>query len=95
VSQLRSYLQAVWERWHKPIWLTEYALIKFGATSTYPTPAQQASFVTASTAMLNSLAYLERYSWFIFSPPTSGPSGTSLYTTNGTPTTVGDAYRAA
>jgi hypothetical protein len=39
------------ERYHKPIWLTEYALMRFGPTQT-PTAADQAAFVTSSTAML-------------------------------------------
>ena len=30
-AQLKSYLQKVWQRYHKPIWLTEYALIKFAS----------------------------------------------------------------
>jgi hypothetical protein len=95
VSQLKQYIEAVYNRWHKPIWLTEYALIKFGATSTYPTDEQQTAFVTASTRMLENLSYLERYSWFIFSPAGDGTTGTSLYTSSGTPTPWGAAYRAA
>ncbi|MFG1924446.1 glycoside hydrolase family protein [Cryptosporangium sp. NPDC048952] len=91
VSQLKSYLQAVHDRWHKPIWLTEYALIDFaGGTPRYPSPEQQAAFVTASTGMMDALSYVERYSWFIFSP---GNGGTSLYDASGSPTTLGDAYR--
>ena len=96
VSQLRSYLQAVYDRWHKPIWLTEYALIDFSNGTRYPTPEQQAAFVTASSAMMDGLSFVERYSWFIFSPPgNGGPAGSSLYTADGTPTTIGSAYRAA
>lgn len=93
VSQLESYLRAVRARWNKPIWLTEYALIDFsGGTPRYPTPAQQAAFVTASTRMLDGLSFVERYSWFLFSP---GNGGTSLYDASGAPTTLGNAYRAA
>ncbi|GAA3385045.1 glycoside hydrolase family protein [Cryptosporangium minutisporangium] len=96
VGQLKSYLQTVHDRWRKPIWLTEYALIDFSAGVRFPTPEQQAAFVTASTAMLDSLSYVERYSWFLFSPPRDGGgSGTSLYTAAGTPTRLGTAYRAA
>ncbi|GAA0269254.1 hypothetical protein GCM10009539_65500 [Cryptosporangium japonicum] len=91
VSQLKSYLQAVHDRWHKPIWLTEYALIDFGSgTPRYPSPEQQAAFVTASTAMMDGLSFVERYSWFIFSP---GTGGTSLYAPDGSATTLGRAYR--
>lgn len=93
-DQLRGYLDATYRRYHKPIWLTEYALIKFGATTTYPTQAQQADFVRASTAMLQRLPYLERYAWFALPASGTGDS-TGLYRDGAAPTTVGAAYRAA
>jgi RNA polymerase sigma factor (sigma-70 family) len=91
VAQLRQYVQAVYARYHKPIWLTEYALIRFGATSVYPSPAQQAAFLRASTAMLASLRGVERYAWFAL-PATKG-SGTGLFTEAGAPNTVGRAFQ--
>jgi hypothetical protein len=77
-AQLRQYVQAVYARYHKPIWLTEYALIRFGATSVYPSQPQQAAFLKASTTMLASLRGVERYAWFAL-PATKG-SGTGLFT---------------
>lgn len=81
----------MYARYHKPIWLTEYALINFGLGAKYPTQAQQAAFVTGSTRMLDSLPYVERYAWFAL--PSQGDD-TGLYA-GGTPTRVGIAYRAA
>ena len=50
VNHLASYIRAVHDRYQLPIWLTEYALIKFGSGgSTYPTAAQQTAFVNGST----------------------------------------------
>ena len=96
VGQLQGYIQSVHDRYHLPIWLTEYALIKFGdGGSTYPTDAQQAAFVTGSTAMLESLPYVERYAWFALPTPTEGGQGTGLYRNDATPTPAGAAYRAA
>jgi RNA polymerase sigma factor (sigma-70 family) len=92
-GQLRDYLRKTYERYHKPIWLTEYALINFTGTPKYPSASQQASFVTASTAMLAGLSYVERYAWFAL-PATNG-SGTGLYVDARTPTAAGVAYRAA
>ena len=94
VSQLRSYVTAVWNRYHKPIWVTEYALMRFGPTVT-PTADQQAAFVTASTAMLQGLSFVERYAWFSFPTPTEGGLGTGLYSPGGVPTAMGLAYRKA
>ncbi|MDT5025157.1 MAG: hypothetical protein QOE61_1583 [Micromonosporaceae bacterium] len=92
-GQLKSYLQSTYNRHHKPIWLTEYALINFSGAPKYPSASQQASFVTASTAMLAGLSYVERYAWFAL-PATDG-SGTGLYVDARTPTAAGAAYRAA
>jgi RNA polymerase sigma factor (sigma-70 family) len=92
VGQLESYVQAVYRRYHKPIWLTEYALLNFGSGAKYPTQAQQAAFVTGSTRMLDSLPYVQRYAWFAL--PSQGDD-TGLYTNGTTPTQVGVAYRAA
>jgi hypothetical protein len=94
VAQLKSYIQAVYQRYHKPIWLTEYALIKFTSSgSQYPTGAQQAAFVTASTKMLDGLPYLKRYAWFAL-PATSG-SGTGLFASGAVATPAGKAFEAA
>jgi hypothetical protein len=91
-GQLQSYVQAVYNRYHRPIWVTEYALIDFsGPTPRYPSSAQQADFVTRSTAMLNGLSFVERYAWFSLSTSTT-PTG--LYTGT-TPNASGVAYRAA
>jgi hypothetical protein len=94
-NQLRSYLQATYDRYHKPIWLTEYALIKFGGTTQYPTQDQQAAFVRASTAMMDSLPFVERYAWFSLPTNKDGVDGTGLYRNGTTPTVVGAAYRSA
>ncbi|ADJ45542.1 hypothetical protein AMES_3718 [Amycolatopsis mediterranei S699] len=91
-GQLQSYLQAVYNRYHRPIWLTEYALTDFsGSTPRYPSAAEQADFVSRSTAMLNGLSFVERYAWFSLSTSTT-PTG--LYTGT-TPNSSGVAYRAA
>jgi hypothetical protein len=90
-GQLQSYLQKVHDRYHLPIWLTEYALIDFsGSAPRYPSSAQQADFVTRSTAMLDGLSFVERYAWFSLSTSTS-PTG--LYSGT-TPNASGVAYRA-
>jgi hypothetical protein len=94
VRELKSYLQAVWQRYRKPIWLTEYALTDFGTSpARYPTWSQQAAFVTASTAMLERLPYLRRYAWFAL--PSSSTDGTvGLYRSGAHPTPAGRAFAA-
>ncbi|GAB3448475.1 hypothetical protein GCM10027570_22000 [Streptomonospora sediminis] len=95
VEQLRGYLGKVHEKYGKPVWLTEYALIDFSAgTPRYPAPAEQAAFVTASAEMLSELPFVQRYAWFGLGTDEGGAT-TALYRSGPTPTEVGHAFRAA
>jgi hypothetical protein len=95
VEQLHSYLQAVYNRYHRPIWLTEFALANFQAPTPYfATQSQQAAFLTAATRMLAGLSYVQRYAWFAL--PTAADTGTTgLVDADAKPTTVGHAFKAA
>ncbi|MBB4684493.1 glycoside hydrolase family protein [Amycolatopsis jiangsuensis] len=91
VDQLRGYLQAVHDRYGKPIWLTEYALTDFSSgTPRYPSPQEQTDFVSGSSAMLQDLPFVERYAWFTLS---TGTAPTGLYD-GATPNASGEAYKA-
>jgi RNA polymerase sigma factor (sigma-70 family) len=93
VGHLKNYIEAVHARYGKPVWLTEYALIDFsGGSPRYPSQEQQAAFARGSSAMLESLPYVERYAWFAL--PADKP-GTGLYAPGGTPNQAGEAYRDA
>ena len=94
VQQLESYLQAIYDRYHLPIWVTEFALTNYGATVTFPTEAQQAAFLTAATSMLDGLSYVQRYAWFAL-PASSGSGTTGLFDEGPTATEVGRAFQAA
>jgi hypothetical protein len=96
-NQLKSYIEAVHAKYGKPVWLTEYSLMNFGVSGAgrFPTPAQQAEFVTESTTMLESLSYVEHYAWFAFPTSTNGQDETGLYRPGGAITEPGKAYRAA
>jgi RNA polymerase sigma factor (sigma-70 family) len=94
VSQLQSYLQAVYARYHLPIWLTEFALANFGGSPTTPTQQQQAAFLTAATAMLQGLPFVQRYAWFgLQATPADGSMG--LFGSGPAATTVGRAFESA
>jgi RNA polymerase sigma factor (sigma-70 family) len=94
VQQLESYLQAIYNRYHLPIWLTEFALANFGGGSpSFPTESQQAAFLTAATTMLEHLSYVQRYAWFgLGSSATDGSMG--LFGSGPVATTVGRAFEA-
>ncbi|MDG4807529.1 sigma-70 family RNA polymerase sigma factor [Micromonospora sp. WMMD1120] len=94
VDQLRRYLQAVYERYRKPIWLTEFALIRFDAAGAhFPSQQQQAAFLTASTAMLGQLSYVQRYAWFGL--PATDKDRSGLFSDGTEATLVGRAFQAA
>jgi RNA polymerase sigma factor (sigma-70 family) len=95
VNQLQTYIQAVYNRYHLPIWLTEFALISFAnGGETYPTETQQAAFLTAATTMLDNLPYVQRYAWFGLGA-TSGQLSSGLYDAGPSATPVGTAFEAA
>jgi hypothetical protein len=97
VTELRRYLNAVHDRYHLPIWLTEYALVDFSAGSgspRHPSDDEQAEFLTASTRMLDKLPFVERYAWFALAT-TGTQYETGLYDASARPTVLGDAYRDA
>ncbi|MDX3322940.1 glycosyl hydrolase [Streptomyces sp. ME03-5684b] len=74
-NQLRRYVQAVHDRYQKPIWLTEYGLIDYTqGTPRYPSEQQQVDFIRASSTMLDGLGFVERHAWFALSTATS-PTG--------------------
>lgn len=90
VDHLRGYLEAVHDRYQKPIWLTEYALIDFSSGSPrYPSPEEQERFVRDAKAMLEELPFVERYAWFTLNTATS-PTG--LYD-GSQPNSSGTAYK--
>jgi RNA polymerase sigma factor (sigma-70 family) len=94
VAQLESYLQAIYARYHLPIWLTEFALADFGGSPEFPSQARQAAFVTAATAMLQRLPYVQRYAWFALpSSATDGSAG--LFRSGAVATQAGQAFEAA
>ncbi|WP_433266422.1 sigma-70 family RNA polymerase sigma factor [Micromonospora vinacea] len=94
VAQLRQYLQAVYQRYRKPIWLTEFALIRFaGGGPQFPSQQQQAAFLTAATAMLGQLPYLQRYAWFGL--PATDKDRSGLFSDGSQATVVGRAFQAA
>jgi RNA polymerase sigma factor (sigma-70 family) len=94
VSELQTYLQAVYARYHLPIWLTEFALANFGSSPETPTPQQQAAFLTAATTMLQNLSYVQRYAWFgLQATSTDGSMG--LFSSGPAATATGRAFEAA
>jgi Glycosyl hydrolase catalytic core len=93
VQQLESYLRAIHARYQLPIWLTEFALIRFSPSTSFPSPRQQAAFLTAATGMLQRLSFVQRYAWFAL-PVTPGDGTAGLFRSGAAATTAGRAFEA-
>jgi hypothetical protein len=93
VGELESYLQATYARYHLPIWLTEFALARFGDSPAFPTQGQQAAFLTASTSMLERLPFVQRYAWFAL-PAAPGDGSAGLFRPGPVATRAGRAFEA-
>ena len=83
---------AVHDMYRLPVWVTEYALANWITSPQTPDAATQAKFAAESAKALEALPFVERYAWYgdVPNQPTF-----SLYNTDGTPTPVGAAWKAA
>jgi hypothetical protein len=80
------------DRYHLPIWVTEYAIANWEGKPVTPDAATEAKFVRESTAAMDKLPFVERYAWF--GAVTDQPYF-STNEDNGDPTPVGKAWSAA
>ena len=87
---LNEVVDATWEMYHKPIWITEFAVSKFKFNDASKRKSVE-EFLKTAIAGLNSRDYVERYSWFSFG--TSSEDGASaLWYSNGVLTDLGNTY---
>ena len=93
VGQLARYLQAVYDRYNLPIWLTEYGLMDFSGAPKFPTDAQEAAFVTGATKSMAAARSCSVTPGSACPPPTRATSGP--FRSNGDATPVGRAFQAA
>jgi hypothetical protein len=99
VEHLRHLLTATWEKYHKPVWLTEFS----GSTGSWLklhdaplTMEKNAAFVRQVLPMLESLPFVERYAWFELKWTETPWAQVALVDPGtGRPTAIGDAYRTA
>ncbi|MEV7629720.1 sigma-70 family RNA polymerase sigma factor [Actinoplanes sp. NPDC089786] len=94
VNQFLGYVDAVHQKYGKPIWITEYGLMNFTGSPKYPNTAQIVAFIKGSTTGLEKRSYVERYAWFGL-PAVGDSVDFGLYRDASAPTEAGKAYRAA
>jgi hypothetical protein len=88
-------LQQLYDKYHLPIWITEFATADWNAAS------MQANVYKASDALgfmqrllpkLEGLSFIQRYSWFSGSPTSAALWPSALVDVNGNLTTLGAWY---
>jgi len=90
-------LKKLYRTYHRPIWLTEFALADWHAGPDHPnryTPEDAYRFMETAVKELEALDFVERYAWFTSDPedPVLGPS--ALFNKDGTLTKLGQLYAA-
>ena len=97
VEELQQFLTDQWNRYKKPIWLTEFS----GSTGNWINPAnppidgeKNAFFARKVLPMLESLPFVERYAWFELKWKSKPWEYVTLADPkSGTLTKAGEAYR--
>jgi hypothetical protein len=88
-------LQQVYNQYHLPIWVTEFATADWNAAtpaSNMYTAADAMGFMQRLLPQLDSLSYVQRYSWFSGDPTSAQLWPSALIATNGSLTPLGAWY---
>lgn len=95
VENLVAYVKGIHATYGKPIWVTEYAMIKFGgAGPEYPTLEVQAQFAEEASKALAAMEFVERFAWFATPLGKEAATGANwhLMDGQGAMTSVGKSY---
>lgn len=88
-------LQTLYNKYHLPIWITEFATADWSAASKAAnpySPAQVLGFMQKLVPELDSLPYVQRYSWFSGDPNSPQLYSSALVDASGNLTTLGSWY---
>jgi hypothetical protein len=67
-NAILANLDAIWEKYHKPIWLKEFAVINFTALPSNPSDNTVFEFMQKMVAGLHRRSFVERFSWYRIGP---------------------------
>lgn len=95
VTGFLNKLKRIYDRYQKPLWITEFAVADWSASTVAAnryTPEQVLTYMQALLPKLEEAPYIERYSWFSFDMdrPEGWPS--ALYDPEGNLTPLGEYY---
>lgn len=89
---LKEVVDATYEMYHKPIWVTEFAVSGWGYSNATARKSVQ-EFMYEVIDGLNEREYVERYSWFSFNTTDESNGASALWTNStGVLTDLGNIY---
>ena len=94
-SSFVQVLQTLYDTYHLPIWITEFATADWNATtpaSNPYTPGQVLAFMQRLLPRLDSLGFVRRYSWFSGDPTSAALWPSALVDATGALTNLGAWY---
>lgn len=97
VTNFTTPINAVYEKWGKKVWITEFGVRDDNATTVANnkyTPAQMLTFAQALLPEIEKMEAVDRYAWFNAGPDMKGLWPCGLIDANGLPTVLGDYYRS-
>nr|WP_246748581.1 glycosyl hydrolase [Rhizobium setariae] len=92
LGDFKNFLRDVYKEYHKPIWVTEWALIDWENPDRY-SAREAAKFAEAATQMLDDLSFVKRHAWFgAYEGGDGWNVNTELLDSNGHMTAVGNTF---
>jgi hypothetical protein len=89
---LEEVVDKTWEMYHKPIWITEFAVSGWGYSNTSARQSVE-EFLKTAIDGLNERDYVVRYSWFSFDTTDTSNGASALWTNlTGKLTDLGNTY---
>ncbi len=92
-----NYLQKVYDLYHKPIWITEFAVADWKAKTAEENKFSKAEildFMKEILPALNKSQYVERYAWFSASESSAALGNSALFDSKGNLTELGKCYQS-
>ncbi len=95
VNSFINELRQVYNMYHRPIWITEFAVADYSAKTSADnkyTPAAVLQFMQTLLPILDTTSYIQRYAWFSGDISSAYLTSSALYNPDGSLTTLGKYY---
>lgn len=94
-ASLLRLVDGVWEKWNKPIWITEFAVADWKAqTMTKYTHEEVQNFMKTIIPELEKRNYVERYTWKTRNTTDKYMATSALFNNDGSLTQLGNLYKS-